>query len=72
MTCRQMGGPCDTPIHGSTPQEMMDNGAAHVMDSGDDEHRKVLEMMEAMKDNPEEAKKWDDDFAAKFAALPED
>lgn len=72
ITCRQMGGPCDAQIHGETPEEMVNNGAAHVMDMGDDEHKKVLEMMEAMKDNPDQAEKWNADFATKFAALPEE
>lgn len=71
MTCRQMGGPCDTVITGSTPQEMVDNGAKHVMEVGDEEHKKVLTMMEEMNNNPEEAKKWNEDFEKKFAELPE-
>lgn len=71
MTCRQIGGPCDTLIQGNTPEELLDNGTQHVMESNDDEHKQVLVMMNDMMNNPEEAKRWNDDFAAKFASLPE-
>lgn len=75
MTCRQMGGPCDEQIHGSTADEMMNNGAMHVTEmanSGDEEHKKVLAMMEETRQNPEAGKVWFEKFASDFAALPED
>ena len=72
MTCRQMGGPCDTAIQGATPEEMIANGAAHVSQTNDEEHKKVLAMMEEIQKNPESGKQWSDDFAKKFAELPED
>ena len=72
MTCRQMGGPCDTEIHGETAEEMMADGAAHVTQTNDEEHKKVLAMMEEMQRNPQSGKQWNDDFAKKFAELPED
>ena len=73
MTCREIGGPCDAPISGNTPEEMMNNGSAHVKEmagSGDEEHKKVLTMMEEMQKNPEAGKAWNDEFMAKFNALP--
>jgi len=72
MTCRQIGGPCDTEIHGETAEEMMNNGAKHVQQSNDEEHHKVLVMMEDMQNNPEEGRKWNEDFTKKFAEIPED
>ncbi len=72
MTCRQMGGPCDMPIHGETAKEMMDNGAKHIQESGDEGHKKVLTMMEDMQKDPAAGKQWNDDFDRKFAELPED
>lgn len=74
MTCKQMGGPCDTAISGNTADEMMANGAKHVTAmaaSGDDAHKKVLVMMEEMQKNPnsDEAKAWGEEFAKNFAAL---
>lgn len=75
MTCRQMGGSCDTPIHGATPEEMMNSGAAHVIEianSGDEEHKKILAMMEEMQKNPAAGEEWNKKFQADFAALSED
>lgn len=72
MTCRQMGGPCDEPIHGSTPEEMMNNGTAHVTSMDDEEHKKVLVMMDEMHKNPEAGKQWTDEFMAKYNELPEE
>ena len=72
MTCRQMGGPCDMPIHGETADEMMNNGATHIRESNDEGHKKVLAMMEEMQKNPASGKQWNDDFAKKFAELPQD
>lgn len=77
MTCRQMGGPCDHPNHGSTVDEMMADGAKHIQEEaakGDEAHKKVLDMMMDMQKNPDsgENKQWRAKFAADFAALPED
>lgn len=67
-----MGGPCDAPIQGSTPEEMVAAGTAHVMASQDEDHQKVLAMMNTMMADPQATAKWNDEFAAKFAALPEE
>ncbi len=75
MTCRQMGGPCDTAIQGNTAEEMMNNGAAHIKEmagKGDEEHKKVLEMMDEMQKNPESGKEWNEKFMKDFAELPEE
>lgn len=73
MTCKQMGGPCETLIHGNTPEEMMKIGEAHLVELKDlDEgHKKAYEMMEELSKNPAEGKKWNDDFVAKFNSLPQ-
>lgn len=77
MTCRQMGGPCDTPIHGNTPDEMIADGAMHVQaeaTKGDVAHQDVLKMMGEMQTNPDtpENRAWTEKFMADFAAQPED
>ncbi len=74
FTCREMGGPCDFKLTGATADEIMQKGGAHVMEissQGDEEHKKVLDMMNGMMGTPE-GDKWNQDFAAKFAAKPED
>ena len=72
MTCKEMGGPCDTKISGNTADELMKSGSDHIGSMDDDGHKKAVTMMEDMKNKPEEAKTWDNDFKAKFDALPED
>lgn len=72
MTCRQMGGPCDAAIQGETADEIMNKGAKHIKDVNDEEHKKVLAMMEEMQKNPDSGKEWNDTFQKKFAELPED
>mgnify|MGYP001604340015 CR=1 FL=1 len=75
MTCRQMGGPCDFQVHGSTPDEIMSNGSMHLTEmanSGDEEHKKAFAMMEEARQNPEAGKQWFEKLASDFAALPED
>ena len=71
MTCKQMGGPCDAQIQGETADEMMVNGAMHLQTANDEAHKPALAMMEEMQNKPEEAQKWNEDFAKKFAELPE-
>jgi hypothetical protein len=75
MTCRQMGGPCDYPIHGNTADDVMNKGTAHIKEmigKGDEEHKKVKSMMDEMQKNPDSAKEWNNKFMKDFAALPED
>ena len=72
MTCKQMGGPCDMPIHGETAQEMSVNGAKHLMESNDEAHKGAIAMMQGMQNDPAAQEKWNEDFARQFAQLPED
>jgi len=72
MTCKQMGGPCDTPIQGETADELMNNGTKHVQEQTDEGHKKVMQMMEAMRNDPAAGQKWTEDFKQKFAELQED
>lgn len=72
MTCKQMGGPCDMPIHGEIAQELSDNGAKHLKEATDEGHKQALAMMEDMQKDPVAGQKWTEDFNRKFAELPED
>ena len=72
MTCKQMGGPCDMPIQGETAEEMMNNGAKHLMEQSDEAHKAAKSMMEDMQKNPAAGQKWNEDFAKQFAELPQD
>lgn len=77
MTCKQMGGPCDAPIKGSTPDEMMANGGKHVNDmaaTGDAAHIETKKQMDAMGGDPnsDANKQWMEKFHTDFAATPDD
>ena len=69
MTCRQMGGACDTEITGATADELHENGKKHVHEAQDEGHKAIVEKMKAMSD--EDYKAWKTDFDSKFEALPE-
>ena len=74
MTCKQMGGPCDTAIQASSEEEMMTKGGEHVAEmaaKGDEGHVKAKAMMDK---GPEDAdnKVWMEKFHADFEALPMD
>ena len=73
MTCKQMGGPCDAPIKGSTAEEMMANGGKHLTEmSGDPAHKAAFDMMQETGKDPVANQKWMDGFKTQFDALPMD
>lgn len=75
ITCKQMGGPCDANIQGNTPEEMMQKGGVHVNEmaaKGDDGHIKAKEMMDAAVNNPEDLKKWQDQFMQTYNMASEE
>ena len=75
ITCRQMGGPCDTTFHGNTADEVIKAQDAHLKErvaSGDDTHKNALEMMQARWKNPLKGMGWYRQTKKDFAALPEE
>jgi len=77
MTCKQLYGPCDAPIHGATAEEMIENSQKHAMEmvtSGDKLHSDAMEAMKKQHMNmtPEAQKEWMEKFHADFAGQPED
>lgn len=76
MTCRELGGPCDEAFQGETSEEIMNAGAAHLMEmaakDADEGHKEAAKMMEDARTNPEAAKEWGNKFEADFAAKAED
>ena len=69
MTCKQMGGPCDTKISGNTPDEMITNGEKHLREQKDPAHIKSVEMMEQMMPDKAAMDKWNADFMKTYNAL---
>jgi hypothetical protein len=74
-TCRQMGGPCDAPFHGSTGDEVIKAADRHlreVVAAGDETHSSALSSMQERWKNPIKGMGWYVRTKKAFAALPED
>ena len=68
--CRDLAGPCDAEIQGSTPEEMGENSKKHVMEmiqSGDKDHKSAVEKMQQM--SKEDHDKFFEDFKNRFDSL---
>jgi hypothetical protein len=75
MTCRQMGGPCDTEFHGTKADQVIKAQDAHLKErvaSGDESHRSAHEAMKGRWKNPVGGLGWYRATKKAFAALPED
>ena len=75
MTCRQLGGPCDFLLHGSTANDVIKAEDSHLKEmvaSGDDTHKGALKDMQGRWKNPLSGMAWYRRTKRDFAALPED
>ena len=75
MTCRQLGGACDLPLHGNTADEVIqaqDKHLKEVVAAGDEAHQSALKDMKGRWKNPIKGMGWYKNTKRDFAALPED
>jgi hypothetical protein len=75
MTCKQMGGPCDTAFHGSSADEVIKAEDKHLKErvaGGDETHQSALKMMQGRWKNPLAGMGWYMKTRKAFAALPEE
>ena len=75
MTCRQLGGPCDAPFHGTTADAVIkadDKHLREVVAAGDEAHRVTLQGMKDRWKNPIAGMGWYLRTRKAFAALPEE
>jgi hypothetical protein len=75
MTCRQLGGPCDLPHHGSSADEVIKAQDAHLKQmvaDGDESHDEAATAMKGRWKRPVSGMKWYRTAKKDFAALPED
>jgi hypothetical protein len=75
MTCKQMGGPCDFPHHGSTADEVIKAQDSHLKETvagGDDAHQSALKEMKGRWRHPISGMGWYKKTKRVFADLPED
>lgn len=66
MTCREMGGPCDTELTAETREEMVQKMTKHVVAN----HPNTAKEMEQMHSDDPEA--WGIEFRKKWDATPEE
>ena len=75
MTCKQMGGPCDTAHQGETADEVIKLQDKHLREAvkgGDAAHKDAADAMKARWKNPIKGMGWYRKTKKDFAALPED
>lgn len=75
MTCKQMGGPCDTAFQGNSGDEVIQAQDKHLKEmvaSGDDSHKKALEEMQGRWKNPIAGLGWYFRTKKAFGTLTED
>jgi hypothetical protein len=75
MTCKQMGGPCDTAFQGKNADEVIKAQDAHLKEAvagGDATHQDALKQMQGRWKNPIGGMGWYMQTKKDFSALPED
>jgi hypothetical protein len=74
MTCKQLGGPCDLVLEGSTADEVIKAQDRHLRDAvaaGDDTHTSALNDMKGRWKHPIAGMGWYKKVKRDFAALSE-
>jgi hypothetical protein len=74
MTCKQLGGPCDLPLHGDTADEVIKAQDKHLneaVSAGDNTHESALKAMKNRWRHPVSGMGWYKQAKRDFAALSE-
>lgn len=74
MTCQQLGGPCDTPLHGDTADDVIKAQDRHLKEmvaGGDNAHQPAHDAMRGRWKHPVAGLGWYRATKKAFAALPE-
>ena len=75
MTCKQLGGACETAFHANTFEEIADMSKNHAMEMiqiGDEPHAKALREMQELMHFPEGMNAWFENKRKTFDSLPTD
>jgi hypothetical protein len=74
MTCRQLGGPCDSAHKGDSADDVIKAQDRHLNEmvaGGDSTHEEALKQMKGRWKNPVKGMGWYRQAKRDFAALPE-
>lgn len=74
MTCKQLGGACETTFHANTFEEMAELSKAHgreMYQKGDPSHMEAMNKMMELMHNPEDMEQWFETKRLEFDQLPE-
>ena len=75
MSCKQLGGACDTEFHANTFEEIAQMSKKHGMEMfqvNDAQHLKAMNEMQMLMQSPDSMKEWFENKGTEFNALPED
>lgn len=75
MTCKQLGGACDTKFHAETFEEIAQMSKEHgtqMFIQKDEAHLKAMNDMKRLMEDPDAMQKWFKDRQKEFEELPED
>lgn len=75
MTCRQLGGPCETQHHAETADDVIKAQDRHLKEAvkaGDTTHEPAREDMKGRWKHPKKSMDWYRAMKQAFAALPQD
>jgi predicted small metal-binding protein len=75
MTCKQLGGPCDFPLHGDSADVVIkaqDRHLKEIVAGGDQTHERALKEMKGRWKNPIVGMGWYRKTKRDFAALADD
>ena len=75
MTCKQLGGPCDFVLQGTTADEVIkaqDKHLKEIVSGGDETHKDALKEMKGRWRHPISGMAWYRKAKRDFAALPDD
>lgn len=74
MTCRQLGGACETEFRAKTFEEMAELSKTHGMEmfqKGDQPHLQAMDAMRKLMGDPKAMRAWMEGKRKDFEALPE-
>ena len=74
MTCKQLGGACDTAFHANSFEEIAELSKKHGLEmfqKGDKDHLEAMNEMNQLMKTPDSMKQWFETKRQEFDALPE-